>query len=245
MTVEEAIHSADVLYPNRYSMSEKLRWCYEVTAAIRNEIKKIYDFVVTDEQHLRETLDRVGFDRVESLITGSRTRPKTDVRTWYNNGQDILPPDFQGAVKVVYLTEPEPYRYVKYAGNGRIREGVLILPESCDLRTGDTIDICYGEQEATFPIIGDSSGYYLGDDTIDFAGELSLEKRMNEPLECEAPYDYMYVDFLLGKICYYQNDYDNYNQHMAQYNNKISMYQRWRKERDVYGSIQNLRNFWS
>lgn len=40
MTVDEAIKSADRLYPNRYTVEEKLRWCREVSAAIRNEIKK-------------------------------------------------------------------------------------------------------------------------------------------------------------------------------------------------------------
>lgn len=245
MTVEEAIRRADTLYPNRYSISEKLHWCDEVSATLRNEIKKIYDFIETDAAHLRETLDHIGFDRVESLITGKHTHPKTDVRTWYNNGNTILPPSFQGTIKVVYLTKPEEYRYIKYTGDGQIQEGVLILPEPCALRTGDVIDLSYGSNEKTFSVVGNDTGYYLGDASINYTGELSMHKRMTESLECESPYDDMYVDFILGKICYYQSDYENYNQHMAQYNSKIAMYQRWRKDREVYGNICNLRNYWS
>ena len=245
MTVDEAIKSADRLYPNRYTVEEKLRWCREVSAAIRNEIKKIYDFIVTDTDGLRDVIDRVGFDRVESIITGEKTHPKTDVRSWYNDGRRMLPVDFRGKIKVVYLTVPEDYRYVTYRGDAQIREGVLVLPEKCGLETGDVIDVSYGGKDATFTIVGDEDGYYLGDDTIDYEGEISFEKRMCEELECDSPYDMMYVDFIIGKICYYQGDYENYNQHMSQYNSKISMYKRWRKEREAYGNMQNLRGYWS
>lgn len=105
---------------------------------------------------------------------------------------------------MVYLTVPEDYRYVTYRGDAQIREGVLVLPERCSLETGDVIDVSYGGKDATFTIVGDEDGYYLGDDTIDYEGEISFEKRMCEELECDSPYDMMYVDFIIGKICYYQ-----------------------------------------
>ena len=69
-------------------------------------------------------------------------------------------------------------------------------------------------------------------------------KKLCDELECCAPYDYMYVDYLIGKMCFYQNDYESCNQHMAQYNNKIALYQRFIKARESYSDDVNFHAYW-
>lgn len=245
MNLGEVIHKADGFYPNRYSLTEKLDWCYEVSSTIRSEINKQYACIQTDVPNLREVIDQIGYDYLESIISGTKTHPKTDVRTWYNNGIDILAPDIRGTVKAVYLTMPEPYRYAEYLGNAEIIDGLFIPEEACGFRKGDMITICFDGKKQAAEIEEDISGKYrLKNWTQLFRGELSAKKELNEPLECEAPYDYLYVDFLLGKMCYYQSDYDSYNQHMAQYNNKIMLYQKWVKMNQAYSTAANFRGIW-
>lgn len=42
-----------------------------------------------------------------------------------------------------------------------------------------------------------------------------------------SPYDAMYIDFLLAKCCYYQRDYNAYNQHIIAFNSKLSDFAKW------------------
>ena len=50
--------------------------------------------------------------------------------------------------------------------------------------------------------------------------------RSDETL-CGPPYDSMYIDYVLAKICLYQRDFDTYNQFMASFNSKLDAYKRW------------------
>lgn len=47
------------------------------------------------------------------------------------------------------------------------------------------------------------------------------------------PYDVMYIDFILAKCCYYQRDYDAYNQHITAFNSKLGDFARWYIERNM------------
>ena len=47
MELRKVIEAADALCPNPYTQEEKLRWCDEVSAGIRREIKKVYDTIET------------------------------------------------------------------------------------------------------------------------------------------------------------------------------------------------------
>lgn len=42
-----------------------------------------------------------------------------------------------------------------------------------------------------------------------------------------APYDEMYIDFILAKCCYYQRDFDAYNQHITAFNSKLKDFASW------------------
>lgn len=61
-----------------------------------------------------------------------------------------------------------------------------------------------------------------------------------------SPYDGMYIDFLLAKFCYYQRDYDAYNQHIISFNSKLEDFARWYIERNmpVRETENRVRNWW-
>jgi len=58
------------------------------------------------------------------------------------------------------------------------------------------------------------------------------------------PYDAMYIDFVMAKCCYYQRDFDAYNQHITAFNSKLSDFSNWyirthMPERETENKIKN------
>ena len=73
---------------------------------------------------------------------------------------------------------------------------------------------------------------------------------ISDPTEDETlvppPYDVMYIDFLLAKCCYYQRDYDAYNQHIISFNSKLEDFAKWFIERNmpIRESENKINNWW-
>lgn len=43
---------------------------------------------------------------------------------------------------------------------------------------------------------------------------------------CEAPYDSMYIDYVIAKLHLYQHDNDGYNRHITAFNSRLNSYKR-------------------
>ena len=67
MELLKVIETADALCPNSYQEEEKLRWCDEVSAGIRRDIKKIYDTIETTLTGPEELIlpDDIDFEDIE------------------------------------------------------------------------------------------------------------------------------------------------------------------------------------
>lgn len=61
-----------------------------------------------------------------------------------------------------------------------------------------------------------------------------------------SPYDAMYVDYLLAKFCYYQRDYETYNQHTLLFDAKLADFAYWYIGRNmpVRESENKLKGWW-
>lgn len=83
----------------------------------------------------------------------------------------------------------------------------------------------------------------LGDKTIKRLDCTIEHKRIvTDETVCGAPYDRMYVDYVNAQICYYQRDFDTYNQHMNLFNQRLAAYQAWlqqRRTQDKDGKMVN------
>lgn len=70
-----------------------------------------------------------------------------------------------------------------------------------------------------------------------------IKRHVLEKTVCDAPYDSMYIDYVNAKICYFQHDYESYNQHMTMFNSRLLAYQAWLKEREPTGDDGKLKNW--
>lgn len=246
MNIGDVLETADRLYPNNFTIREKLGWCSDVSHTIRNEVNKRYDFIRTDADGVLDAVSKVGIDRVQSVMTKERTFPKSNVRNWSSGG--IVPDDVSGEVRVVYLINSKPFRYARYNGDITIKNNFIVFGGAHDFEDGDVILVGTAKREEPYEVTASQTGEsirLIGAAIPDYSGEAVVEKKLCDALECDAPYDYMYVDYLIGKMCFYQNDFESCNQHMAQYNNKMALYQRFIKSRDSYANDANFRGYWS
>lgn len=139
----------------------------------------------------------------------------------------------------------------------------LRVPNTADFESGDTITITMkdakienvpilGVGEVFIPIMGDD-GTFAGSVVADYLevnvpdgtfAELldgnssiqcvcNIKRIVTDETVCDAPYDRMYVDFVNAQICYYQRDFDTYNQHMNLFNQRLAAYQAWLQQRRV------------
>ena len=84
MELRKVIETADALCPNPYTQEEKLRWCGEVSAGIRREIKKVYDTIettVTGSGEL-ELPDDISFEDIEMAYLDGKRLDKLDFRNF-------------------------------------------------------------------------------------------------------------------------------------------------------------------
>lgn len=176
----------------------------------------------------------------------------------------------KGDIDVIYIRQHEPIRRGEniISATGNVQKNGLFAPykEIKGLRAGDTVNIEWAYEDDDFikdnavddvPLLfvtdvdGEECFLTFPNNTLANAippsGEkykFRLTRIVTDKTICTAPYDSMYIDYLLAKICYYQHDYESYNQHMTLFNSKLKDYQMWLKEREPFGDDGKMKNWW-
>lgn len=87
---------------------------------------------------------------------------------------------------------------------------------------------------------------YIGADTGKSEKYIPISDPITDETVVKPPYDAMYIDYLIAKCCYYQRDYDAYNQHILLFNNTLSDYAKWYIERNMpeRDTKNRVNNWW-
>lgn len=97
--------------------------------------------------------------------------------------------------------------------------------------SGDTVTVC-GVPQNTF-----------GERENTETQTAVIKRCITEKTVCDAPFDQMYVEFVLAKIRLYQNDTQGYNTYMTMFNSHLSAYRDWLIKRMPSGD-NRIRNWW-
>ena len=258
MKLLKAIETADALSPNNFEFEEKLGWCNEVSLSLRRHVKKYYEIMetrVTCPGEL-EMPPEISIDRVEAAYLNGRFLTRADLRSLPFMAGDELYRRFGVSfaapkrLRLVYLTMPEEVENICVEGEFNISESKIegfMLP----FKKGDEI-VCEMpndpefEPSRTYVYENDGENLWLMDDIFkpETGAKLVIKRIICDETEVEAPYDRMYVEYLLAKIALYQHDYDTYASHMIQYNNIYDECRRDYKTRNPLNDLARFKNYW-
>lgn len=238
MYINEVLRRAENYFPSEYSREEMYSWCDEVSSMLAIEDRNIFSAITltADKDNTVVLPDSVEFENIVSVMCGGRMLEKADVRTV----DGVMDVGRQGQVQVVYLVPYEPIRITRYEGDIRIdKEKDMIYVGYHSFMPGDTAEVTIGGKIAEINIldtgfdISGEPGYTItvgggeldGFDDGESVG--TVLRVVTDKTLCSAPFDSMYVDYVLAKIGMYQRDYDMYSQFMTAFNSRLNAYKRW------------------
>lgn len=176
-------------------------------------------------------------------------------------GRFVMPSHHRvrSSIDVVYLRQHEPIRSKALELKAQFREyGFFVnIKEFEYIKEGDIINIVLkadtlsdedafeGDEEFNnvsvlkIDMIDDTE-YFVSvpNDTFKISSKdkirtCRITRIVTDETLCPAPYDSMYIDYVNGEICYYQRDFDTYNQHMNLFNQRLAAYRAWLQQRRV------------
>lgn len=257
MYITDVIKRVDEIYPNEFSFEMKVKILDSLTENLGLNYKKTYK-----SEKLSPALDNTyllpidaEWERVESVRFKGRELKKENLTTYgvrlsgtYDNLQSIrVDGSGGGEIEVIYLALPEPVRIIeipKHVYN--VTESGFYI-EKCPLIKGDIIEIEEDEGKRTLNVFNitlpdsDSDLFFVdcGDGAFVQSGEaeFSIERLICEKTLCSAPYDEMYVYYLLARLSLYQRAFTVYSIYNDLFQSLLEKYSRYvfeRREEDKY-----------
>lgn len=263
MFILDAIYAADLLAPNNFTLQEKLLWCNEVNAAIRRNVKKQYASIETlitcsDDIQLPEEFS---FSDIEIAYINGKPIQKSDLRSLpyledsvlsHSYGINIQSPKI---LKLVYIEMPKEIREISVKGEFST-DSDCIYGKELPFEEGDCINFVYlddltdevdwSNPKKTYVISNDGECIRLSDDMLETQTSacLAVKRVIDDETEVDAPYDRMYIEYILAKTALYQHDYDGYAAHISQYNCLFDEYKKDYKSRNPLNDMSGFHNYW-
>lgn len=236
MYIGDVIERVKNYFPSEYDEKEMYLWCDEVSSMLCIEDRNIFSVTecVPDDGGCILLPDGVKFENIISVESGNKVLKKTDMR-FCGDTVEIL--DRGAKVRIVYLEPYRPIRQVEYNGQIKIRDGKLYLGKN-EFIPGDIINTTADGVARDINVLetgtdtDDDLGYYIvtgenGLDGMQDGEDIHIKRVITDKTVCDAPYDGMYVDYILAKIGMYQRDFNSYNQFMTMFNSRLDAYKRW------------------
>lgn len=267
--INEVIRACDTLCPNEYSEDEKYRWCDELSAMLTQEHLKKYNKITVEPEEDNSYLlpEGVTFEMVDRILDGAREIDKRDFRScgieyYYGlRGRFVFPirNRVRGKIDVIYIVKHNPIRNISinntvkfkhngfYTDNPKFIKGdtVTITTDNVSFENIAILDIQYPDEKFCFIVVPDETfrSLFSGGET-EKKIQCEIKRIVTEKTVCDSPYDRMYVDYVNAQICYYQRDFDTYNQHMNLFNQRLAAYQSWLQERRAQDRDGKITNWW-
>ncbi len=254
MEIMRAIELADALCPNHFSADEKILWCDEVSAEIRRNIIKKYNVLETTFEGENSFClpPHISPELIEKVIVGKKKYDKYDFRSVDTDSLSANPKE---KVKIIYLDMPDPVRIAEIKGEFNTSENIIEIKNSPFIQ-GDKLQITPLSHLHDEPDFDNSLYAYVLDITenqiildrdileAETSSILSVNRVVTDITEIDdAPYDRMYIEYILSKIALYQHDYQSYNAHMMQYNSLFESARREYFTRNPLTTQANFKNY--
>lgn len=232
MYIGEVVERTKSYFPSEYNDEEMYRWCDEVSAMLISEDRNVFvkETVLPSEDGSVVLPEGVEFENIAVVRCNGKVLDKTDFRTTIS-GKCVNKP-----LELVYMKPYLPIRSVTYSGSVKINREQNIISISMPMFfENDKIKINTDGAECTAQVIKTE---FIGDEyamtvlctnigSMAESGDVTISRIITDKTVCDAPYDSMYIDYIIAKICMYQRDFDMYNQFMAAFNSRLNAYIKW------------------
>lgn len=259
MKILEVIDRVDSLYPNSYTIDEKLRWCDEVNAMISQEINEEYEALECDARENEEIAlpDGIEFENIDCVYVDGLKLDKSDLRSYglFPSVHGVMPCASFGRLRLIYIVPPKQIRNIEAIGTFNVSDNFIemSLPS---FETGDAVDIAsefdskdepyYKNSDRYYICSSDTDGIYL-DRNLDVSGDdirLAVKRVITDSTLAPPPYDVMYIEYILARMAHYQHDYDTYKACQSQFNSWLSSYMNWHKTRNPINRPIRFKRLW-
>ena len=237
MYINDVIKLAKSYYPSEYDEKEMYSWCDEVSSMLAVMDRTVYASatVVPDENGSILLPEGVDFESVVSITVGDTVMTKENMR---RIDERRIKTDSRVSVNMVYVMPYVPIRTSEYIGTVKFDNlNNRIYLKNNPFFKGDYISLRVNEAYLCDLLVLDSgvdstseleNYLVVGGELPDVSDtEATLTRIITDKTACNAPYDRMYIDFILAKIGMYQRDYEMYNQYMTVFNSRLSAYKKW------------------
>ena len=266
MYIQEVIRKVREIYPNEYSLRELYSWCDEVSAGLTQTDRPTYR-----ECKLPVSADGtvvlphgVKAEYIERVIADGRELNREDIRTLgkktinikgYNSYVENTSHTRPSSVTVIYQKPYSPIRLPIYKGRSEIdAENGIIYVDNNEFITNDILIVQTGDKTLSeLPLIATSYSAEKDKIALEFGVALDIDtgvyetttitRVVTEETVCDAPFDSMYVDYILAQIGRFQGDNTAYNGNMVLYNGKLQQYKTWLVQR-MPNDNNTFKNWW-
>ncbi len=219
MTIEKIFEMVNELAPNNCTEKQKLYWYNQCESIIAGRAMKRYRYI--------ETMLRGG---VVKLPDGYCSE---DIESIYINGKKVDKLDFRSGFGKKNITEPMKIGVVlkEHHREVEIKEfsGEMLFDESTvtmnghPFVSGDEIKISCPLFEGRVTVLGTSGDIvYISRNCGTGRTEGSVQTTLNIDVALNAPYDRLYIDYIMAQMDYYNKDFEGYNNSSYMFNELLS-----------------------
>lgn len=241
MTFEEALERIDGLSPNSFTAEEKLQWLNDCESLLRTETVKQYAYAETTVQGECVALpEGVRGADVSKVYLNGVMMPKTDVRS----GKIYVPkPNRKTRIGIVYLQRHVPVKNTVYEGSIELESGAMTLEEN-PFYGGQDILIDCPMLKGEFTVLGSSANRLFLNAEAEGSTEGKVTLRLNTPLCAPAPYDNIYLYYVMAQMDYYGKDFESYNHNSILYREALEALQKVERRTAPLDRTAVMRNVW-
>ncbi len=258
MYINDCIRCVRRYYPSEYDDEEMYIWCDEVSSMLAIEDRAVFREVILKSDRNGSILlpEGVNIENVVSVSVGGELLKKSDLRDMAYESGCIKNGAYANTLhRIVYLEPYQPLRRTHYSGRIKVSDnGTRLELDNNGFFAGDIISISIngGEYESesvnifaleyTEPAVCVMTVSQTGIPDGEYSAA-ELSRIVTDTTVCNAPYDSMYIDYILAKINMLQRDMQGYNHHMTAFNSRLSAYRKWLINHMPQGE-NRLKNWW-
>lgn len=240
MTIENLLELVDSLSPNTCSREQKLYWYNLCESMLYEKAKKSYRYLETTiTGGVVKLPDGYSSEDVEVIYVNGKAMDKLDLRSG-------LPAKKEGTQNIGVVLKERHFEVKTSEFEGDIFfNGDAITMAGHNFNTGDKLMI----ESPVFT--GDVTVMGISGDTLFVNKPFEINdcfgkavKSLDIEVMARAPYDKLYIDYILAQIDYYNKDYEGYNNNSYLFNELLDEYIRKNTQSSPGAKHKQIKNLW-